>query len=72
MTLKGKKNHYNVKFLSGHGHSVTLKESKLILKDGHDPFSKPSIEEWYPNKMPYENSILSDCNAVQISHDVIT
>ena len=58
MTLIGKKNHYNVKFLSGYGHSVTVKDSKLILKDCHDPFSKPTIEEWYPNKMPYEKIVL--------------
>ena len=59
MTLKGHSNHYNVKFLSGYGHSVTVKDSKLILKDCHDPFTPPSIEEWYPNKMPYEKIVLS-------------
>jgi CRISPR-associated protein Cas1 len=59
MTLQGQKNHYNVKFLKGYGHSISVKDSKLILKDNHDPFSTPSIEEWHPNRMPYEKIILS-------------
>ena len=59
MTLRGQKNHYNVKFLKGYGNSISVKNSKIILKDCHDPFSAPSIEEWYPNRMPYEKIILS-------------
>lgn len=59
MTLKGQKNHYNVKFLKGYGHSISVKDSKLILKNNHDPFSEPEIEEWYPNRMPYEKIVLS-------------
>lgn len=51
--------HYNVKFLKGYGHSIAVKNSKLILKDNHDPFSLPCIEEWHPNKMPYEKIVLS-------------
>lgn len=30
MTLNGYKNHYNVKFLKGHGHSVSLKDNKSV------------------------------------------
>lgn len=59
MTLKIKRNHYNVKFLKGYGHSISVKDSKLILKDCHDPFAPPSIESWHPNRMPYEKIILS-------------
>lgn len=33
MTLKGKQNHYNIKFLKGYGHSISVKDSKIILKD---------------------------------------
>ncbi len=44
LTLKDHKNHFNVKFLKGYGHSISVNNSKLILKDGHDPFSRPSIE----------------------------
>ena len=64
MTLKGKKNHYNVKFLKGYGHSVSVKNSKIILKDCHDPFSEPEIEEWFVKNMPYEKIILSGKGAL--------
>ena len=59
MTLKERRNHYNIRFLKGYGHSISVKNSKIILKDCHDPFSPPEIEEWFPNRMPYEKIILS-------------
>jgi len=59
MTLPGKKNHYNVKFLKGYGHSISVKDSKIILKDCHDPFSEPTKEEWFVKNMPYEKIVLS-------------
>jgi CRISPR-associated protein Cas1 len=34
MTLKGKKNHYNVKLLKGYGVSISLKNKKKCLKGG--------------------------------------
>jgi hypothetical protein len=34
MTLKGKKNHYNVKLLRGYGVSISLKANRVYLKDG--------------------------------------
>jgi hypothetical protein len=40
MTLKDQKNNYNVKILKGHVHSTSVKNSEIILKDNHDPFSK--------------------------------
>ncbi|MEX2193163.1 MAG: CRISPR-associated endonuclease Cas1 [Nitrosarchaeum sp.] len=58
MTLKNHHNHYNVKFLKGYGHSISVKDSKLILKDCHDPFSEPIVEEWFTNNMPYEKIVL--------------
>jgi CRISPR-associated protein Cas1 len=58
MTLKNHKNHYNVKFLKGYGHSISVKDSKIILKDNHDPFSEPIIESWYVKNMPYEKIVL--------------
>ncbi|MFM9875946.1 MAG: CRISPR-associated endonuclease Cas1, partial [Nitrosarchaeum sp.] len=58
MTLVGQKNHYNVKFLKGYGFSVSVKDSKIILKDCHDPFSEPVIESWYVKNMPYEKIVL--------------
>jgi len=59
MTLKGQKNHYNVKFLKGYGHSISVKNSKIVLKDCHDPFSEPILEEWFVKNMPYEKIVLS-------------
>ncbi|GKS67500.1 hypothetical protein YTPLAS73_10470 [Nitrosarchaeum sp.] len=58
MTLKGYSNHYNVKFLKGYGHSISVKDSKIILKDCHDPFSPPKTESWYIKNMPYEKIVL--------------
>ena len=58
MTLKGHTNHYNVKFLKGYGHSISVKNSKIILKDNHDPFSEHTTEEWFVKNMPYEKIIL--------------
>ena len=40
MTLKGKQSHYNVKLLSGYGLSVKLKDNRLVLTNGYDPFTK--------------------------------
>ncbi|MCV0372460.1 MAG: CRISPR-associated endonuclease Cas1 [Nitrosarchaeum sp.] len=59
MTLKNHKNHYNVKFLKGYGHSISVKDSKIILKNNYDPFSDPQIESWFVKNMPYEKIILS-------------
>ena len=58
MTLQGQKKHYNVKFLKGYGFSISVKDSKIILKDCHDPFSEPQIESWYIKNMPYEKIVL--------------
>jgi len=33
MTLSGKKNHYNIKFLKGCGFSIRVKDSKIVLKN---------------------------------------
>jgi len=59
LTLKNHKNHYNVKFLKGYGHSISVKNSKIILKNCGDPFSEPDIEEWHANRMPYSKIVLS-------------
>lgn len=59
MTLQGKKNHYNVKFLKGYGFSIKVKDSKIILKNCSDPFKEPEVEEFYVNNMPYEKIVMS-------------
>ncbi len=58
MTLKGHKNHFNIKFLKGYGHSISVKNSKIILKSNHNPFTPPEQEEWFVKNMPYEKIIL--------------
>ena len=60
MTLTGKRNHYNVKFLKGYGFSVHVKNSKIVLKNNYDPFSEPEIEEHYPKNMPYEKIVVQN------------
>jgi hypothetical protein len=56
MTLKGKKNHYNVKLLRGYGVSINLKDNKMILTNGqNDITGKSEKEEWFIKNMPYEN-----------------
>lgn len=37
MTLKGKRNHYNIKLLRGYGVSINFKDNKIILKNWLDP-----------------------------------
>jgi len=60
MTIKGKSNHYNVKLLRGYGVSISLKNSKIILKNGaHDVTGESEKEEWFTNNMPYEKIVVS-------------
>ena len=59
MTLKNKRNHYNIKFLKGYGFSISVKDSKIVLKNCYDPFSKPEVEEWFARNMPYEKIVVS-------------
>lgn len=55
MTLK---NHYNVKFLKGYGYSISVKNSKIVLKNNYNPFSEPETEEWFVKNMPYKRIVL--------------
>jgi len=58
--LSNKRNHYNVKLLRGYGVSISLNDSKIILKNGrHDVTGEQESEEWFVNNMPYEKIILS-------------
>lgn len=59
MTQRGQQNHYNVKFLKGYGFSISVKDSKIVLKNCFDPFKEPQVEEWYVKNMPYEKIVLS-------------
>ena len=60
MTLKGHKNHYNIKLLRGYGVSINIKGNKIILKNGsHDITGKQEKEEWFVTKIPYEKIVIS-------------
>jgi len=60
LTLKVHRNHYNVKLLRGYGVSISLKNSKIILKNGsHDVTGESEREEWFVNRMPYEKIVVS-------------
>jgi len=57
---KDKRTHYNVKLLRGYGVSISLKNSKIILKNGtHDVTGESEKEEWFVNRMPYEKIVIS-------------
>jgi hypothetical protein len=45
MTLKGHKNHYNVKLLRGYGVVISLKDNKTTLRNGTDVFGHAEKEE---------------------------
>ena len=60
MTLKGKKNHYNVKLLRGYGVSINLKDHQIVLKDGMNGITGTSEkEEWFVTQIPYEKIVIS-------------
>src|SRR5919198_3082375 len=60
MTLKGKKNHYNVKLLKGYGASISLKNNKVCLKGGRDIFTgQQEIEDWFVTQIPYERIVIA-------------
>ena len=60
LTLRGKKNHYNVKLLRGYGVSINLKNNKVVLKGGSDIFTGQfEQEEWFVTQIPYERIVIA-------------
>lgn len=60
MTLQGKQNHYNIKFLRGYEVSISLKNNHLVLKNGQNDITGISDkEEWFVSKIPYEKIVIS-------------
>lgn len=60
MTVLGQRNHYNVKLLKGYGVSINLKDSKICLKGGSDPFTcEQETEEWFVTQIPHERIVIS-------------
>jgi CRISPR-associated protein Cas1 len=54
LTVKGKQNHYNIKYLKGYGSQISVKNQRIILKNGVDVFSEEQeIEEFVPIGIPY-------------------
>jgi len=49
MTQIGQQNHYDIKYLRGYGSQVSVKNQRIVLKNGIDVFSeKQEIEEYVP------------------------
>jgi CRISPR-associated protein Cas1 len=48
MTLKGQRNHYNVKLLRGYGISINVKDNQIILKNGQNDITGISENGLYP------------------------
>ena len=59
MIQKGGTNHYNIKILKGYGFSISVKDTKIILKNCSDPFKESEIEESYVKNIPYEKIMMS-------------
>lgn len=59
MTLIGKQNHYDIKVLSGYGYSISVRNQRIVLKNGTDIFvEKSEIEEYIPTALPYSRIVL--------------
>ena len=51
---------HRVKLLRGYGVSITLKDNKIILKNGKHSYEKiHEIESHFPSKFPYQRIIIS-------------
>lgn len=60
MTLLGKHNHYNVKLLRGYGVSVSLRNNRVLLRNGLDIINgNRETEEWFVTEIPYEKIVVS-------------
>ncbi|MGI0093340.1 MAG: CRISPR-associated endonuclease Cas1, partial [Nitrosotalea sp.] len=59
MIVKETSRNYNIKILKGYGFSISVKDSKIVLKNCSDPFKEPEVESWYVNNMPYEKIVMS-------------
>jgi len=59
MTQTGQQNHYDIKYLRGYGSQVSVKNQRIILKNGIDVFSEEQeIEEYVPTGIPYSRIVL--------------
>jgi len=59
LTQTGQQNHYDIKYLRGYGSQVSVKNQRIVLKNGIDVFTeKQEIEEYVPTGVPYSRIIL--------------
>lgn len=59
MTQLGQQNHYDIKYLHGYGSQISVKNQRIILKNGIDVFTEEQeIEEYVPTGVPYSRIIL--------------
>lgn len=60
MTQLGQQNHYDIKYLHGYGSQISVKNQRVVLKNGIDVFSQEQeIEEFVPTAIPYSRIVLS-------------
>lgn len=59
MTQVGQQNHYDIKYLHGYGSQISVKNQRIVLKNGIDVFStEQEIEEYIPQTIPYSRIVL--------------
>jgi CRISPR-associated protein Cas1 len=59
VTQFGQQNHYDIKYLHGYGSQVSVKNQRIVLKNGIDVFTKKQeIEEFVPTGVPYSRIVL--------------
>jgi CRISPR-associated protein Cas1 len=59
MTVKGKQNHYDIKLLKGYGCGISVKNQRIVLKNGLDVFTeKQETEEFVPTGLPYSRIVM--------------
>jgi hypothetical protein len=65
MTQTGQQNHYDIKYLRGYGSQISVKNQRIVLKNGIDVFTeKQEIEEYVPTGLPYSRIIHEEfCNS---------
>ncbi len=59
MTKKGQKSHYDIKILRGYGTQITVKNQRLVLKNGIDVFTgEQETEEYVLSGLPYSRIVV--------------
>lgn len=59
MTQLGQQNHYDIKYLKGYGSGISVKNQRIVLKNGTDVFSQEQeTEEYIPQTIPYSRIVL--------------